>query len=128
LLGCGFNQDFGFGSSGILPIHNAYLDVLVGVGLFGTLPVLLGFVHWLKEVWRGIRKLENIPILVPCLGYAVCFLACNCGDLLRYFHTPMLLFGLVVGVSMKVAVLLPEQSQSRSQEGAREGSRKSGRH
>lgn len=104
VFGGGFNQEFGPG----LPIHSGYLDVLTGVGLAGALPVLLGFLWWFRTVWKAGRLPENVPVLVPCLGYAICFCAVNAGDLLRYFYTPMMFFGLVLGISMKVSLLRPE--------------------
>jgi hypothetical protein len=82
--------------------------LLVGVGVFGTLPVVLAFLRWSGTVWKAARLPENIPILVPCLGYTLCFLLDNFGDLLRYFHTPMMFFGLMLGISIKVALLPPE--------------------
>jgi O-antigen ligase len=113
VFGCGFNQDFSEEFDYFIPIHNAYLDVLVGVGLIGALPVVLAFLRWVSTVRKGLRLPENAPILVPCLGYAVCFCAINAGDLLRYFFAPMMLFGLILGITMKIALLPPEHGGSR---------------
>ncbi len=107
LVGCGFNQEFG--AEGF-PIHNAYLDVLVGVGLLGSLPIVLGFVRWFRVVGRALRLPENTLILVPCVAYVVAILAIEFGDLLRYYSTPLIFLGFVLGIAMKVALLPPERT------------------
>lgn len=108
LFGCGFNQRF---ETPPVPIHNAYLDILLGVGVFGALPFLLGFGWWFATVWKALRQPQNIPLLVPCLGFTACFCAINCGDLLRYFYLPILFFGLMLGISMKVAILTKNSAE-----------------
>jgi O-antigen ligase len=113
VVGCGFNQEIPEPGGGTVPVHSAYLDVLVGVGLFGTLPVVLAFLRWFGAVWRAIRLPENLPILVPCLGYAVAYLAVVLGEVLRDFYTPTMFIGLVLGIAMKVALLPPGQDGSR---------------
>lgn len=107
LFGCGFNQNFRAGGLDVqyLPIHNAYLDLLVGVGLFGSLPVLLALLLWSRIVWKAIRLPANILVLVPSIGYAVCFFCVNMGDMLRYFYTPIMFFGLMLGIAVKVSLL-----------------------
>ncbi len=113
--GSGFNQNFveHFTFSTYVPIHNAYLDILVGVGIVGTLPVLLAFLWWLKTVGKAVRQPENMLLLLPCFGYSICFCVMNAGDLLRYFYTPIMLFGLIVGISMKIALMPAEQDRDK---------------
>lgn len=113
VVGCGFNQNFADPGTPAVTIHNGYLDVLVGVGVFGTFPVVLACLGWLSTVWKAVRLPENTPILVPCVGYAITLFAINSGDLVRYFQMPMMLLGLVLGIAMRIALLPPEHGGSR---------------
>ena len=113
-LGSGFNQDFNMLGGFVIPIHNMYLDILVGVGMFGSLPVLLVFFWWFRTIWKSIYFSENTLLLVSSLSYVISFCAIGFGDLLRYYHTPMMFFGLILGISLKVALLPQNQDTAKT--------------
>jgi len=98
LVGVGFGQQVGGMASNpqdptgrglrySVYVHNGYLDLLLSVGILGTLPVAVALIWWLRVALRRELSRRMGYLVVPCLAFVVSILAYNLGGGSRLFFS-----------------------------------------
>jgi len=81
--------------------HNWFLDMILWVGLIGSLPFFLGLICWYKVILKKNVILMADAIMIPCLCYITGLMAYNIGGSIRIFHTISSLALLLMAISVK---------------------------
>ncbi|MBN1460294.1 MAG: hypothetical protein JXA57_12220 [Armatimonadetes bacterium] len=102
-FGGGFGQVFRYDASVSVPTHNGFLELLMGVGAVGVLPVFIGHVWWLKTVLPSLRNQRVALVQVALLSYVAAEMVSLVGGVYAYW-SPLLMYALALGVSMRLAV------------------------
>ena len=102
LLGSGFGQM----SEGemVVQLHNVYLDIILGVGLLGTIPFLGGLCLWLVSVATGTWRANCSDLLFPLASYTVGILAFGTIGNFTLFHVPGALAALCIGITLRMRI------------------------
>jgi len=98
LVGVGFGQQIGGwafnpedptgrGIRRSVYLHNGYLDLLVSVGILGSLPVAFALIWWLGLAFRRDLARRMGYLVVPCLAFVSTILAYNLGGGSRVFFS-----------------------------------------
>lgn len=112
-IGGGFGQTFVVDSSGLAySTHSGYLELLVGAGIIGILPVVIGHLWWLARVLPSLRDRRIALIQVALISYVVGVMVNLAGDVTAYYWSPMLMYALALGISMRLAVGARRESKA----------------
>jgi O-antigen ligase len=93
-------------------LHNVYLELLVSVGIIGTLPIILAILWWYRLVLRQKVLRQVGYIITPCVAYVTALLCYNLvgsGSAFFSFHS------FIVSV-MALAAALADQALKASQQ------------
>lgn len=93
-------------------MHNGYVDLLLSYGLCGFLPVALFFLWWYRLAVAHVRTPGLTVIYLACLCYVTGILACNVGDVTRWFSSVGIMVGLTTGMTLRLALeMAPARSR-----------------
>jgi O-antigen ligase len=97
MIGSGFKQTF----AGRVSSHNAVLDMLVGMGLFGCIPFVWGSLlclRWgIRGCFRSESELKQLALLC-CMVYALSYIGASMGETFRWWVSSPLLYGFSLGI------------------------------
>jgi len=103
-FGSGFGQSFsGIANDESIYVHNWYLDLLLSIGIVGSLPIFAVVVWWIVLVTRKRVVVGQKHFIVPCLAYFVSIMAYNCGGSIRIFFTMQSLMVLIMAITAALA-------------------------
>ena len=101
-FGHGFGQTLNSisGEGGTIPVHNAYLDMILSVGIIGSLPFAIGIPWWLWQILTRDTRYPLDDLRMPVLTYCVCMSIVNMGSMIYFFQTVSMLTFFMMGLSL----------------------------
>ena len=118
LIGVGFGQQIvgreshleqgaGMGERYAVYVHSGYLDLLVSVGILGSLPIGIALIWWLRlTLSRDLAKYRG-HLVVPCLAFVFAIFAYNLGGGSRVFFSLNAFLVFFMAVIVRLADGLP---------------------
>jgi len=102
LIGHGFGQTLNSisGEGGTIPTHNAYLDMILSVGIIGSLPFAIGIPWWLWQILTRSARYPLDDLRMPILTYFVCMTVVNLSSMIYFFQAVSMLMFFVMGLSL----------------------------
>lgn len=89
----------------VIIVHNLYLYFLASVGIIGSLVILGLFIGFFVTVFRGLRFDSDMDLKLGLAGYVAAVLAYNTIGMMLFFAPVVYLFGVVMGLLLKVSAL-----------------------
>jgi len=103
-VGSGFGQSIDMGvrsNYNEIPFHNGYIDLILSVGLLGTLPFMYWLFTWFKITLSKDAFYYMNGISIPIISFVVSIAAFNFGSTSRMFYSlsayTLFLMGLLYG-------------------------------
>lgn len=81
-------------------LHNYFYDLLLGVGILGTLPIGLGLLVWFFRLF-GKKRSTSPAWIVPLSAFAISVMAYGFFGNFTLFHAPSFLMPLAIGMTLR---------------------------
>jgi len=98
LVGSGFHQLTT--DSYLAEIHSYFIDIILGVGFLGTLPIALGLLIWFFGLF-GKKRATSPAWIVPLSAFAISVIAYGFIGNFAIFYTPSFLVPLAIGMTLR---------------------------
>ncbi|PKP05680.1 MAG: hypothetical protein CVU10_10030 [Bacteroidetes bacterium HGW-Bacteroidetes-5] len=84
LIGGGKKTNWGYGAP---HVHNWYLDMLLWIGILGSLPFFLGIIWWFRIITRRLVLFQTAKTSIPAICYIIGLMTYNLGGTMRSFFS-----------------------------------------